>query len=77
MKKTICCVGSSGFIGRQIYSELKKINNYDELSGNLALDFEKSKKKIYENKNLINRLGQKTLNDTMKIVNSFLDGKII
>ncbi|MBD1146973.1 hypothetical protein IDH09_04420 [Pelagibacterales bacterium SAG-MED28] len=55
----------------------KKINNYDELSGNLALDFEKSKKKIYENKNLINRLGQKTLNDTMKIVNSFLDGKII
>lgn len=29
MKKTICCIGSNGFIGRQIYSELKKINNYD------------------------------------------------
>ncbi len=28
MKKTICCIGSNGFIGRQIYSELKKINNY-------------------------------------------------
>ena len=29
MKKTICCIGSSGFIGRQIYSELKKINDYE------------------------------------------------
>ena len=28
MKKTICCIGSSGFIGRQIYSDLIKLNNY-------------------------------------------------
>ncbi len=29
MKKTICCIGSSGFIGRHIYSELKKNSNYE------------------------------------------------
>ena len=28
MKKTICCVGSTGFIGSEIYSELKKYNKY-------------------------------------------------
>jgi len=29
MKKTICCVGSSGFIGNQIYKKLKKLNKFE------------------------------------------------
>ena len=29
MKKTICCVGSSGFIGREIYSKLKDLGTYE------------------------------------------------
>tara|TARA_Y100000591_G_scaffold200802_1_gene173673 strand:- start:1449 stop:2351 length:903 start_codon:yes stop_codon:yes gene_type:complete len=29
MKKTICCIGSSGFIGRHIYSEIKKNADYE------------------------------------------------
>ena len=29
MRKTICCVGSTGFIGGEIYSELKKDNKYN------------------------------------------------
>ena len=28
MEKTICCIGSSGFIGRQIYDDLKKQGIY-------------------------------------------------
>lgn len=29
MKKTICCVGSSGFIGNQIYTQLKNLNKFE------------------------------------------------
>ncbi len=54
----------------------KKINSFRELSEFLAIDLENPRKKNNENNNLINKLGQKTLVDTMILINNFLDDKI-
>ena len=53
----------------------KKIENYMELSKNLVIDLENANKQKNENINLINNLGQKTLTDTMVIVDNFLNVK--
>ncbi len=54
----------------------KKINSVRELSEFLAIDLENPQKKYNKNNNLINKLGQKTLADTMILINNFLDDKI-
>jgi 3-deoxy-D-manno-octulosonic-acid transferase len=51
----------------------KKIYSFDELSSNLAIDLENSQKKSSEISNTISGLGEKTLNDTMQLINNFLD----
>ena len=54
----------------------KKINNFEELTKNLAIDLQNPKKKdTNKNKNLINKLGQKTLDDTIILINNFLNDK--
>ena len=55
----------------------KKIGDYKELSSNLALDLKNSKKSNNKKKNLINKLGQKTLTDTMILIDNFIDDKNI
>ncbi|MDA9619021.1 hypothetical protein N9S35_00285 [Candidatus Pelagibacter bacterium] len=54
----------------------KKIDNYMDLSKHLIIDLKNSNKKKLKNKNLINELGEKTLSDTMVIINYFLNDKI-
>ena len=54
----------------------KKIESYEKLSKNLALDLKSPLKRKNNNKYLINKLGQKTLNNTMPIINNFLDYEI-
>ena len=51
----------------------KTIFNYDQLSENLIDDLALPRKKNSEIANSINNLGQKTLNDTMKLINNFLN----
>ena len=54
----------------------RKINSFRELSEFLTIDLESPRKKNNENNNLIHKLGQKTLADTMILINNFLDDKI-
>ena len=49
----------------------KEIKNYQELSRNIISDLARHDKKDY-NSDTINKLGQKTLINTMKLVNNFL-----
>ncbi len=63
---------------REIYDLLEKnkiskqIFNHNELSESLMLDLEKPNKSQNKTLNLINDLGQKTLDDTMKYIDKFL-----
>jgi 3-deoxy-D-manno-octulosonic-acid transferase len=50
-----------------------KIDDHNELSKNLAIDFEHLDSAKDKNKIAINSLGQKTLHDTMKLVNNFIN----
>ena len=50
----------------------KRINDYEELSSNLIKDLESPLKKNNQISNSINDLGEKTLIDTMRILNSFI-----
>jgi 3-deoxy-D-manno-octulosonic-acid transferase len=54
----------------------KKIMNSTELCNNLIKDLSTPAKKDNQIPNLINSLGQKTLTDTMKIINNFLLNEI-
>jgi 3-deoxy-D-manno-octulosonic-acid transferase len=54
----------------------KKVNNITELSNNLIIDLKNNNKENNNFSNLINSLGQKTLTDTMKNINEFLDNEI-
>ena len=54
----------------------KQIFNYSELSYNLIKDFEEPKKKNNEILETINKLGQKTLAETMSRINTFLRNEI-
>ena len=51
----------------------KKINNQDELVEYLSEDLKNPKKKSDEGVNIINQIGQKTLTDTMILINNFLE----
>ena len=51
----------------------KKINNHEELVEYLSEDLKNPKKKSDEGVNVINQIGQKTLTDTMNLINNFLD----
>ena len=67
---------------KEIYEILKKnniskqIKNYKELSSNLIRDLRYPIKKNNNSVDIINDLGQKTLNDTMKNINSFIFNEI-
>ena len=67
---------------KEIYEILKKnniskqIKNYKELSSNLIRDLRSPIKKNNNSVDIINDLGQKTLNDTMKNINSFIFNEI-
>ena len=50
-----------------------KIDDHNELSKNLAMDFENLDDAKVKNKIAIESLGQKTLHDTMKLVNNFIN----
>ena len=50
----------------------KKVNDYEELSDNLSRDLEAPKKINSELSSPIKNLEQKTLTDTMKIIDNFL-----
>ncbi len=50
----------------------KKINNYEELSENLIFDFRNITKKDKKNSEFMKNLAQKTLTDTMKLVDNFI-----
>jgi 3-deoxy-D-manno-octulosonic-acid transferase len=54
----------------------KKIMNSTELCNNLIKDLSTPAKEDNQIPNLINSLGQKTLTDTMKIINNFLLNEI-
>ena len=54
----------------------KKIMNYEELSNNLIKDLETTHKEDNQIKNLIDSLGQKTLIDTMRNIDNFLNNEI-
>ena len=64
--------------GHEIYKILeesgisKKINDYEELSNNLIKDLENPHKQNNKKSNSINDLGEKTLIDTMHILNNFI-----
>ena len=66
---------------REIYEILKKnsiskmIKNYEELSDNLMIDLNDPIKKYNKISSEIENLGQKTLNDTMTLLNNFLHDK--
>ncbi len=50
----------------------KKIQNYEELSDNLIVDLENNIKKDKKNSDFMKHLAQKTLADTMKLVDNFI-----
>ena len=54
------------------YNLSQKINNHKELSENLIKDLIKTDKKKFELSNYIKLIEQKTLDDTMKIIKSFI-----
>ena len=51
----------------------KKIESFEELSKNLLIDLKNPQKKNNQNSNFINDLGKKTLNDTMVLIDAFLN----
>ena len=53
----------------------KKIYNFKDLSKNLTFDFKYPQKQNLKNKYLINKIGKKTMADTMIHINNFLDDK--
>ena len=53
----------------------QKINSFEELSKNLEIDLKDFKKTQSDNKVFINRLGQKTLKDTMELIKTFLNNE--
>ena len=67
---------------KEIYDILKKnkisvkIDSYDELSNNLIQDLKNPLKEDSKIADFINRLGEKTLDDTMKNINNFLFNEI-
>ncbi len=67
---------------KEIYDILKKnkisvkIDSYDELSNNLIQDLKNPLKEDRKIADFINRLGEKTLDDTMKYINNFLFNEI-
>ncbi len=54
----------------------KEIKNFNELCDNLFIDLKNNNKNNTQHKKFIYNLGQKTLSDTMRIVDSFLYDKI-
>ena len=66
---------------REIYEILEKnsiskmVKNYEELSDNLMIDLDDPLKKNNKISSEIENLGQKTLNDTMTLLNNFLHDK--
>ena len=52
----------------------KKVDNYDELSEKVIQDLEETIKKSYEPSSSLKYLEQKTLNDTMNLVNFLFYG---
>ena len=66
---------------REIYEILEKnsiskmVKNYEELSDNLMIDLDDPLKKNNKISSEIESLGQKTLNDTMTLLNNFLHDK--
>tara|TARA_B100001248_G_C27235133_1_gene386738 strand:- start:196 stop:780 length:585 start_codon:yes stop_codon:yes gene_type:complete len=50
----------------------KKIQNYEELSDNLIVDLANNVKKDKKDSDFMKRLAQKTLTDTMKLVDNFI-----
>ncbi len=50
----------------------QKINSFEELSKNLEIDLKDFKKFQIDNKVFVNKLGQKTLEDTMILIKTFL-----
>ncbi len=63
---------------KDIYKILEKdnisqvVNNHDELSKNLILDLENNNTRHKKNSDTIQAYGQKTLNDTMALLNNFI-----
>ena len=51
------------------------LENYEELSDNLMIDLDDPLKKNNKISSEIENLGQKTLNDTMTLLNDFLHDK--
>ena len=54
------------------YNISKKIDNFNDLSNYLAIDLSHNDKKTKKYSEQIKHLEQKTLNDTMILVNNFL-----
>ena len=50
----------------------QKINSYEELSKNLEIDLKDFKKFEIDKKVFVNKLGQKTLEETMTLIKTFL-----
>ena len=55
----------------------KKVESHEELSKNLIEDLKNPQKHKNDNSIIINKLGQKTLKETMEIVEAFLNNEII
>ena len=68
-------VSLENFEHKKIFELIKK-GNYSELSYNLIKDFEEPKKKNNEILETIDKLGQKTLAETMSRINTFLRNEI-
>ena len=50
----------------------KEIDSFEELSNNLIVDFETNINNHQQSSDLLKELEKKTLEDTMKIINSFI-----
>ena len=59
----------------QKFNISKKIENFQELSNYLIDDLKDSNKFTNQSPDAINNLGQKTLSDTMIIIDNFLNDK--
>ena len=53
----------------------KEINNYEELSKNLASDLKNSKKKENSYSNIIQSMGDEILSNTIKSIENLFHGK--
>ena len=65
----------------EIYEILEKnkisqvVNNYDELGKNLLIDLENNIKQNKKKSDLLKAYGQKTLDDTMILLNNFISNE--